>query len=83
MGYMGPDEPDQPYWHASLDGVLAQETEFKKPHSLVYTRRRRFLKQIGLIVFGRCMISAMAGNIILKTQLFGHQINHQLTVGRR
>ena len=53
MVYMGPDEPDRPDCHASFEGVLAQETEFKKPHSLVYTRRRRVLKQIGLIVFGR------------------------------
>jgi hypothetical protein len=53
MGYMRPNEHDRPDWHASLNGVLAQETDFKKPHSLIYTRRRRFLKQIGLIVFGR------------------------------
>jgi hypothetical protein len=29
--YMKPDEPDRPL----LDGFLAQETEFKKPHSFV------------------------------------------------
>jgi hypothetical protein len=42
-----------PEWPASLAGVLAQETEFKKPHSLAHTRRKHILRQIGITVFGR------------------------------
>jgi len=42
-----------PEWHTSLVGVLAQESEFKKPHSLAHTRRQHILRQIGITVFGR------------------------------